>query len=972
MMVETEFSPYLVCWLAGETSLVEHLQGRFEGLRKQIFDDRSTPYYDLRTVVSQAKGAYHNVTHVYRVLRFYGMRPLSVSEYSTWIDRWGPLALESRIASYLKYWCAGLFSYMTNQELPKKPEGWTGGLFWILSGRTREFVRRLAARVRISLLTSPVKRGALRKAQTFQNLKKGMYRVDETMVEATLCSHREGLTADGITPRPSGFEDDGDWRDLALLDSLDHVIEEVFEKSRFHFPHSIPFPSIKGHYGLPGEGSQHCGGAASYVRSGWQMAVEASKEDPTYWVSQAERFPLVLKDGEWPLYPACYEESESLGQAHPPEMELRLSGESVTGSPVPSDSEAGDGSKAQSCEEGTPHDGALSRDEIDPSTVDPATWWPESALILPRHPWRPDRDTKRIILSAFGHYYTPGTCEDVQEAFADWVWDTVDQEAKMFLASPIAICEPLKVRVVTCGPAVSYWLLRPVQQFFWQALKEHPCFTLVGQPASAAIMERLGFCDEGEVYVSADYKAATDNLLSRYCQYAAERACRKVRMPYWLTSLTVRALIGHYLDYEEMEDIGDGLSRKFFRQQRNGQLMGSPVSFPFLNLLNAAYCRAAILEDRVRSLSSPSWAEVDQIFNTTLRELRLLCNGDDAAFTATLNAFKIWQDLAKFGGLEPSMGKTYVSAWWVQINSQIFRRLLGRFESVPFINLGHVGPYDPKGGKLRTWRDLGSLSDEFLGAFPKEEMPTAAMWFIRDHRSLLDDVPEGMNWFLPKHLGGTGLFHKAVVRGDLVLDPGRFSFRQLELANLLKSDRSQFIDPGRPQAQMQARWQQVAKTKIIPYCHSVVKTSSIPDEWSAWIPDPTSITSHLWRNPWNDGKWDSGYDLVKLPKSRGNFHRLWRRSKGKGHGPLGLYLLEQDRVVRPKFGAKEFWDDLTIKPVDLYERLTARSAGRVFQQRKVQACVSTSYVVRPYGMQIPLDYHSEEEDGLSLLTCLSS
>jgi len=91
-----------------------------------------------------------------------------------------------------------------------------------------------------------------------------------------------------------------------------------------------------------------------------------------------------------------------------------------------------------------------------------------------------------------------------------------------------AVCEPLKVRLVTAGPSYPYYLSRYLQKDMWLYLQKFRAFKLTGSPlvkddllefATSSVRfaakldyhDRLSYLYEG-FWVSGDYKGATDSL----------------------------------------------------------------------------------------------------------------------------------------------------------------------------------------------------------------------------------------------------------------------------------------------------------------------------------------------------------------------------------------------------------------------------------------------------------------------------
>jgi hypothetical protein len=311
------------------------------------------------------------------------------------------------------------------------------------------------------------------------------------------------------------------------------------------------------------------------------------------------------------------------------------------------------------------------------------------------------------------------------------------------------VLEPLKVRAVTAGPAVAYWLLRSVQKKCWSLMRRHPAFRLIGEPVTEELLnQRLsGFLNrscpgDGLNLLSGDYQDATDGMRSWFSEVTWKLLAKKGSLPRWMTRLGRSALTGHTIHYLKKDLNVPPL------KQRNGQLMGSILSFVVLCLVNAAICMQAYSADWEHSYE-------------TLRDSPTLINGDDCVMLYSAKQEKRWEELASLVGMKKSIGKCYSAADWLQINSTAFHfRPTTLFKRCAYINFGLLGPFKIRGSTRRTFLELESLASEFLKGHPQHRHHELMTLFIREHRKeggLLNQAPKGISWWLPRHLGGLGL-----------------------------------------------------------------------------------------------------------------------------------------------------------------------------------------------------------------------
>jgi hypothetical protein len=359
----------------------------------------------------------------------------------------------------------------------------------------------------------------------------------------------------------------------------------------------------------------------------------------------------------------------------------------------------------------------------------------------------------------------------------------------------VGLCEPLKVRNISKGPPITYTVLRPFQAWLWRVLKRHSVFALISRyQTEDDIMNTLGHLADFEEAVSGDYKASTDNLHS----WVSETICDQLFIEVGenipreflsllprnflvnLKTLFLRALTGHIFVHKGVE-----------APQREGQLMGSIISFPFLCIANAALCRFSIEYSYGRRFRLTSFGPKGS------HPVPLIVNGDDCLFRGPKGTCKkTWLAVCGVAGLESSVGKTYYSSSFCTINSTIYRYdpSLLIWKEQKYINLGLMmgrrrpspgetpsnnkkkrNPYKKEGSSLKPRKkdrtkksdppfefsrvklhQLGVICRELKRTCPSEFWPLAKARFIYYNMETLRSVP-GLPWFIPEWLGGIGL-----------------------------------------------------------------------------------------------------------------------------------------------------------------------------------------------------------------------
>ncbi|APG77212.1 RNA-dependent RNA polymerase [Hubei narna-like virus 11] len=346
-------------------------------------------------------------------------------------------------------------------------------------------------------------------------------------------------------------------------------------------------------------------------------------------------------------------------------------------------------------------------------------------------------------------------------------------------ANVIALIEPLKVRVITTGEAAAYYLSKPLQRSFWKHLYQFPQFVLTGQPLTVEILDQLedstlAFCAKYSVptldqWVSGDYKGATDTLdiLSSMASFSAginvlSQHSQLSEQFEKLLDLNRQVLDRHTLNYpkgtlsslthDQIVELGGyyGENGEVKLLQGTGQLMGSPLSFPILCLINfIAY-----------------WTSMEKYLGREIPdfwELPVRINGDDILFKSNTEHYSIWKEEVKVHSFELSMGKNYIHPRFLTVNSVLYyytRHHDGSpadFGKVPYLNVG-----------LLLSQSKGVDRD------PQRRLPFAELYRIsvgdscnvrRSHdrfihyniKQIKQFTNNGQfNLFIPVHLGGLG------------------------------------------------------------------------------------------------------------------------------------------------------------------------------------------------------------------------
>lgn len=255
-----------------------------------------------------------------------------------------------------------------------------------------------------------------------------------------------------------------------------------------------------------------------------------------------------------------------------------------------------------------------------------------------------------------------------------------------------AVLEPLKVRLITKGESWPYYFSRFYQKFLWRYLQRFPQFSLTGRVLQEndlyEMLERektldLNFQnDPDSFFVSGDYSNATDNLNLYFTRETFEASLRKAGLSSEQMNILRSVIYEQLLTYSSEKDPLTGEFQQF--RQRNGQLMGSTLSFPILCIVNLV-CYWKALE---RYLSDRAGVQI----RVKIKDLPVLVNGDDIGFRANSRFYHYWIEEISHAGFELSLGKNYCSRNYLTINSRMFyfsmKGKIPDFEEVGYLNVG--------------------------------------------------------------------------------------------------------------------------------------------------------------------------------------------------------------------------------------------------------------------------------------------
>jgi len=419
-----------------------------------------------------------------------------------------------------------------------------------------------------------------------------------------------------------------------------------------------------------------------------------------------------------------------------------------------------------------------------------------------------------------------------------------------------ALPEPSKFRILSLGGKIMT-AVQPAQGQLLTCWKRQAASTMLKDDLLPDVQRMLDDLNlPGWFFSSVDYKSSTD-----YLKMGTTRACAMGAQGLHNDDLAWISLMPAQLWYpKEVVDDEDELLPEAIQlaqdlrgktwkdversigcrgkprvlygpfQQTNGQLMGHPLSFPFLCTTNLSVYEEAV-DQWVSSIVH--WSEVSldfwsvvqlvsrevftslrkrekgegqvdetlRIFRSVSRDLWLgrirglkdalrsvmlrnvLINGDDALFRSCPSFEAVfWKTAARVGFL-PSLGKNYTSNLMAMINNQLYRVDGTRVKRCGYLNQSLLMGFSPKKGNSPATPDqLGRDLNKMFELLPHSAgfLPMCFQKWEKLHGKLY--CP---NWFLPVPLGGYGVDPKWCQLGTHPVYyrlPARVTRSQLALA----------------------------------------------------------------------------------------------------------------------------------------------------------------------------------------------
>lgn len=323
----------------------------------------------------------------------------------------------------------------------------------------------------------------------------------------------------------------------------------------------------------------------------------------------------------------------------------------------------------------------------------------------------------------------------------------------------VALLEALKIRGISTANAMETFLLKPIQKIISKQLLKFACFAVTGTPLKPEHLEKVfKEIKKNQTVVSGDYDNATNEMINSYTGVCIRRVCHYFNLSEDYTQLCVNSLCHNIVLYSYRNDIGKKV--ELSGSQKEAQPMGKVLSFTVLCIINATVCRKAL--------------EMDTRTRIPLRSFPGLINGDDCCF-AMYNT-NLWEKCAAMVGLKNSIGKTFFSRDFIEMNSRTFMIdkthpdtvwfdgdiYQPKFREIPFANFGLIKGLlrsQQSDKNLETIDRVSSLGWCHNDMVKDMDFAYDSLDFLfRQENKERLNVPElaGIPFYVPKWLGGLG------------------------------------------------------------------------------------------------------------------------------------------------------------------------------------------------------------------------
>lgn len=416
--------------------------------------------------------------------------------------------------------------------------------------------------------------------------------------------------------------------------------------------------------------------------------------------------------------------------------------------------------------------------------------------------------------------------DKIQSEFAG---SEADYKSALAFTKVSPILEPFKVRIITKSEALEQATSKSLQRGYSRTLWSIPAFILTSRPLDGAdfiellIQEDLvpvgygnglteslyhHFQRTGAFWVSGDYKAATDGANLNCTKQINENIMSRSQLSKYSTMAARKILYEQDISYpkrfspeiaKRLEKLGVehrvNMDDTVSITQKNGQLMGSILSFPILCIMNLL----AYWESLNSYISEVQGRQC--IVPVELLPVRI--NGDDISFRANSHLYATWREKIVPYGFKLSLGKNYTHNQYVTINSKMFSIKTGEtplstsVREVKYLNIGLLLGTD---GTVKSQQKQDKPMYENYNTLIEGSIVPAYTHgrYLSYHKDQIYRATGNgyLNLFLPLGLCGVGFVNPAIVPSLTVAQRKLVDHRRTLVEKLSETSHIPNRDPG--------------------------------------------------------------------------------------------------------------------------------------------------------------------------------
>lgn len=324
------------------------------------------------------------------------------------------------------------------------------------------------------------------------------------------------------------------------------------------------------------------------------------------------------------------------------------------------------------------------------------------------------------------------------------------------------VLEPFKVRVISKGEAEPYYWAKPLQKILHDTMRDMPCFRLIGRPFCPTdlfdLVKAPSKDQTKKKWFSIDYSAATDGLSMKYSNRILWYIIQD--LDYEVVDNALQVLGPHHLYYP----MGPKRVPLYYGLQKNGQLMGSILSFPILCLANLGVYLITTQDFQ------HGWKRSERLNS-------VLVNGDDMLYVAPIDYWEIHIKNGLDVGLQMSLGKSYYHDIYSNVNSTSCHFDLNDLDNstpwrINFLNAGlYFGQHKVQGSdgtaeahSVQSLSAVEAIPVLMDGCLPGRQCDLLRDYLIQRGEEIqkqtliyVNRSPAHRNLFLPCSSGGMGV-----------------------------------------------------------------------------------------------------------------------------------------------------------------------------------------------------------------------